>query len=69
MVELFASVVAHHGGWNQALFVLTPLVIFAFLLHIGRTRAERAAAGLDADDERLGADDAGAVDPDHPGRR
>lgn len=60
MVEQLASVVAHHSGWNQALYVLTPLVIFAFLLHVGRTRAERAAAGQDD-----GADDPTVADPDH----
>ena len=32
--------VAHQGGWDEALFVAVPLVIFAVLLRIAKRRAE-----------------------------
>ena len=40
---------AHQGGWDEALFVGIPLVIFGFLLTRAQKRAEREAA---ADAER-----------------
>jgi hypothetical protein len=33
-------VLAHQGGWDEALFVLVPLVIFAVLLQVAKRRAE-----------------------------
>lgn len=30
----------HQGGWDEALFVLVPLAIFAILLRIAKRRAE-----------------------------
>ena len=42
-------VVAHQGGWDEAVFVAVPMVILAVLLSLARRRAEReggdAAAG------------------------
>jgi hypothetical protein len=35
---------AHQGGWDEALFVGIPLVIFGFLLTRAQKRAEREAA-------------------------
>lgn len=35
---------AHQGGWDEALFVAVPLVIFGFLLSRAKRRAEREAA-------------------------
>jgi hypothetical protein len=32
---------AHQGGWDEALFVVVPLLIFAFLLSRAKRRAER----------------------------
>jgi hypothetical protein len=32
--------VAHQGGWDEALFVAVPLVIFAVLLRVAKHRAE-----------------------------
>jgi hypothetical protein len=31
---------AHQGGWDEALFVIVPLVIFAALLRVAKRRAE-----------------------------
>jgi hypothetical protein len=31
---------AHQGGWDEALFVVVPLVIFFVLLRIAKRRAE-----------------------------
>jgi len=32
---------AHQGGWDEALFVLVPLALFGLLLHRAQKRAER----------------------------
>lgn len=42
-------VLAHQGGWDEALFVAVPLAIFAVLLQIAKRRAEAEAES--ADDE------------------
>lgn len=41
-------VVAHQGGWDETLFVLAPLALFAFLLLVARRRVDR----MDADETR-----------------
>jgi hypothetical protein len=33
-------VLGHQGGWDEALFVAVPLVIFVILLRIAKRRAE-----------------------------
>jgi hypothetical protein len=33
-------VLAHQGGWDEALFVAVPLVIFFVLLRVAKRRAE-----------------------------
>jgi hypothetical protein len=33
-------VFGHQGGWDEALFVVIPLLIFAFLLRVAKRRAE-----------------------------
>lgn len=33
-------VIGHQGGWDEALFVVVPLVIFALLLRVAKRRAE-----------------------------
>ncbi|MGD9796527.1 MAG: hypothetical protein AB7H43_06980 [Acidimicrobiia bacterium] len=35
---------AHQGGWDEALFVVVPLALFAWLLSRAKRRAEREAA-------------------------
>jgi hypothetical protein len=42
-------VLGHQGGWDEALFVVVPLVIFAILLRIAKRRAEAEARADDPD--------------------
>lgn len=35
-----ATVLAHQGGWDEVLFVLAPLLIFAALLALARRRID-----------------------------
>ena len=37
-----APLVAHQGGWDEILFVLLPIALFAVLLAIANRRATRA---------------------------
>ena len=50
-----ATVLAHQGGWDEILFVLAPLLVFAGLLRVARKRV----------DEMEGAD--GAPPSEDPG--
>ena len=34
-------VAAHQGGWDEVIFVVVPLVLFAVLLRAAKRRAER----------------------------
>lgn len=34
------SVLAHQGGWDEVLFVLAPLLVFAALLALARRRVD-----------------------------
>lgn len=38
MIEALPPFFAHQGGWDETLFVLAPLVIFAVLLLLARRR-------------------------------
>lgn len=40
----YASLVAHQGGWDEAVFVAVPMVVLAGLLWAARRRAEREQA-------------------------
>lgn len=42
-------VLAHQGGWDEILFVLGPLVIFAGLLVLARRRVDQLGDDEDAD--------------------
>lgn len=44
-------VLAHQGGWDELVFVLVPIALFAALLAIANRRANRALS--ERDDERL----------------
>ena len=35
------AVLAHQGGWDEILFVLSPLVLFAVLLMVARRRVDQ----------------------------
>lgn len=37
-----AAVLAHQGGWDEILFVVAPIALFAFLLVVANRRASRA---------------------------
>lgn len=63
---IVATVLAHQGGWDEILFVLAPLLVFAGLLRIARKRVDE----MDGTDEAPPAegptppgDDAEARDP------
>ncbi len=56
---------AHQGGWDEILFVLAPLAIFAGLLALARKRvAEMEAADRDGARPDPGVDAALGLDPD-----
>jgi hypothetical protein len=38
---VLASVLAHQGGWDEILFVVVPIGIFAGLLAVANRRASR----------------------------
>lgn len=59
MVEVMAVLLAHQGGWDEALFVALPVAIFAVLL----VRAKRNA---EAEHEAEGAPEGGLA-PDRRG--
>ncbi len=40
-------VLAHQGGWDELLFVLVPIALFAGLLAVANRRATRAQAERD----------------------
>lgn len=50
-------VVAHQGGWDELLFVLLPIALFAGLLAIANRRATRAQAEPDGDPAEPGEPD------------
>ncbi len=37
----FAAVLAHQGGWDEALMVALPLALFVVLLRVATARANR----------------------------
>jgi hypothetical protein len=39
----FAAVLAHQGGWDEALMVALPIGLFALLLRVATVRADRQA--------------------------
>lgn len=49
-----ATVLAHQGGWDELLFVLVPIALFAGLLAIANRRAVRAQADHEQHDETDG---------------
>jgi hypothetical protein len=62
-------IVAHQGGWDEALLVLVPVAVFAGLLTMANRRAkaiqrQRQADRTSATDGTDGTD--GTTSPDHP---
>jgi hypothetical protein len=58
-----AAVLAHQGGWDEMLFVLVPISLFAGLLALANKRAMRAQAERD---ELDGEPDSGEPDSGEP---
>lgn len=58
MIRTLATVLAHQGGWDEALFVAVPMVVLVGLLALAQRRAkeehdaEAAAQGPTDPDER-----------------
>ena len=44
---------AHQGGWDELLFVLVPIALFAGLLAVANRRATRAQAEREHDPDDL----------------
>lgn len=44
-----SAVLAHQGGWDELIFVLLPIGLFAGLLAIANRRATRAQAERDGE--------------------
>lgn len=67
MTGLVALLLAHQGGWDEILLVLTPIALFAGLLWLANTRAnkelQRRKAAADADDTAAGDRDRDRDDP------
>jgi uncharacterized membrane protein YhaH (DUF805 family) len=51
VIGALASLLAHQGGWDELIFVLVPIALFAGLLAIANRRATDAQAEHDADPE------------------
>jgi cyanate permease len=53
-MSVLAVLLAHQGGWDEILLVLTPIALFAGLLWLANTRAnkelKRRRAEAEADD-------------------
>jgi hypothetical protein len=50
MMASMAGLLAHQGGWDELLFVLLPIAIFAGLLAVANRRASRQQAEQDRGD-------------------
>lgn len=46
-MTVVALLLAHQGGWDELLFVLLPIALFAGLLAVANRRASRAQAERD----------------------
>lgn len=58
-------VIAHQGGWDEAIFVALPMVVLAALLWVARRRAERE----ERQDGQASADPDRRPPPDPPSPR
>ena len=58
------TVLAHQGGWDETLMVLTPIAVFALLLKLANGRASRAQAAAHLTATQLTATEATAAEAD-----
>jgi hypothetical protein len=49
-MSLVALLLAHQGGWDELLFVLIPIALFAGLLAVANRRATRDQASREESD-------------------
>jgi hypothetical protein len=59
IASVMASVLAHQGGWDEMLFVLVPIAVFAWLLSMANKRAIKEQASREETDSA-------PVDDDEP---
>lgn len=57
-----AALFAHQGGWDEILFVLAPLILFAVLLLVARRRVDRMESGDRVTGDRTTGDQMTEVD-------
>ena len=57
MSEVTALVLAHQGGWDEMLFVLVPISVFAWLLSLANKRANREQSEREQSDSDDGEPD------------
>ncbi len=62
MLSTAVTVLAHQGGWDEILMVLTPIAVFALLLKLANDRANKVRDARDAAADE--ADPAGEPTPD-----
>lgn len=63
-----SMLLAHQGGWDEALFVAVPMLVVAILLALAKRRvatAQARATGATTDDGHE-TDNAGASEPTEP---
>lgn len=53
---MLASVLAHQGGWDEALLIAAPMVIVVALLALAKRRLDRAAGRTGSDPLDAGTD-------------
>jgi hypothetical protein len=58
-----SALLAHQGGWDEILFVLVPIAVFAGLLALANKRAARDQAARDAASGATGAEPPPPDDP------
>lgn len=66
-----STLLAHQGGWDEALFVAVPMIVVAVLLKLAKRRmaAASAAQAAAADEQRAeAADDLPETAPGSSGR-
>jgi len=62
------TVFAHQGGWDEILMVLTPIAVFALLLKLANSRANKARDAAAARDRAAaGAEPVDEASPDREG--
>lgn len=52
-----SGVLAHEGGWDELIFVLVPIALFAGLLAIANRRATKAQVERDGEPDQPGEPD------------